>query len=298
MARIAGRRADPESPVGASSAVRRFPGRPRLRYERAMDVVETLIGERGLRPGDLLPPGHEIARLAAVSLISVRRALDELERVGRVVRHQGVGTFVGAPRIVTEPGRLGGLLDTLTRRQGPGVLTTALVTLEQGVPNAAIREALDLREGELVWHIVRLRRIGDRAHVLERSALPVAAVPELNREWLEAGGSLYGYLETRYGLHDDFEEQFLHVGTPTPAERRALELRGRQPVVRLRGVSFATGGTAFDCFEQIYPAAAFVFYISGQAPGHLVASADLEAWSVEPVRSRAVRGVDLPSRHA
>lgn len=298
MARIAARRAEAEPPVGGSSVVKRFPARPQLRYERAMDVVESFIAEGGLRPGDLLPPGHEIARLAGVSLISVRRALDELERIGRVVRHQGVGTFVGAPRIVAEPGRLGGLLDTLTRRHEPGVLTTTLVTLEQGVPNTAIRAALNLPAGDLVWHVVRLRRIDDRAHVLERSALPVAAVPDLSRDFLDSGGSLYGYLETRYGLHDDFEEQFLHVGTPTALERRVLDLRGRPPVVRLRGVSFATGGTAFDCFEQIYPADAFVFYISGHAPGHLVPSADLEAWSVEPVRTRTPMSADGPGAGA
>ena len=63
-----------------------------------MALVEALIDERGLAPGDLLPPGREIAALAGVSLISVRRALDELERAGRIVRHQGVGTFVSEPR--------------------------------------------------------------------------------------------------------------------------------------------------------------------------------------------------------
>lgn len=270
----------PEAP--ALSQARRGPGRPQLRYERTIELVEGLIAERGLGPGDLLPPGHEIARLAGVSLISVRRALDELERSGRVVRHQGVGTFVGQPRIVAEPSRLGDLLATLGGGSPGETLTTTLLSLGRGQPDPAVRRALDLAAGEPVWHIVRLRRIGARARVLERTALPVRQVPELDGERLRAGDSLYGFLRDRYGLVASHEEQYLHVGTPTGDERRLLELHGHQPVVRLRGASVTAEGIPFDCFEQVYPASDFVFYISGASHGELLAASDSMAWGVSP----------------
>jgi DNA-binding GntR family transcriptional regulator len=66
----------------------------------------------------VLDLGGSRARPAAsveVSLITVRRALDELERTGRVRRHQGLGTFLARPRIVTEPARTGSLYpDSMT----------------------------------------------------------------------------------------------------------------------------------------------------------------------------------------
>ena len=87
-------------------------GRRPLRYQRVIDLVEELIRVQGLQPGSLLPTQKELAKLAGVSLITVRRALDELEREGRVAGHQGVGTFVARQRIVSEPARRGGLLAT------------------------------------------------------------------------------------------------------------------------------------------------------------------------------------------
>jgi GntR family transcriptional regulator len=274
----------PEAPPAVAAT--RGPGRPQLRYERTIELVEGLIAERNLQAGDLLPPGHEIARLAGVSLISVRRALDELERAGRVVRHQGVGTFVGQPRIVAEPSRVGDLLATLGRGPGGEVLTTTLLSLDRGRPDPAVRRALDLPEGELVWHIVRLRRIGGQARVLERSAMPLRLVPELDEAALRAGGSLYRYLADRHGISASHEEQYLHVGTPTADERRLLELHGHQPVVRLRGASVTHDGVPFDCFEQVYPASDFVFYISGASHGELLAASESMAWGVSAVAGK------------
>src|SRR5262245_45590001 len=85
-----------------------------LLYEQVASYVEKLVAERGLVPGDLLPTYAELAAATGVSLITVRRALDELERAGKVRRHQGLGTFLARPRIVTEPARAGSLLGTLT----------------------------------------------------------------------------------------------------------------------------------------------------------------------------------------
>src|SRR5258708_37184100 len=76
-----------------------------LLYERVVALVEQLIADRGMAPGDRLPTYAELAELAVVGMITVRRALDELERAGRVRRHQGLDAFVARPRIVSEPAR-------------------------------------------------------------------------------------------------------------------------------------------------------------------------------------------------
>jgi DNA-binding GntR family transcriptional regulator len=71
--------------------------RKRLRYEEMITFIERLVVERNLAPGDLLPTQAELAEAAGVSLITVRRALEELERAGRVRRHQGIGTYLARP---------------------------------------------------------------------------------------------------------------------------------------------------------------------------------------------------------
>ena len=71
--------------------------------------------------------------------------------------------------------------------------------------------------------------------------------------------------------------------SPDPRERRLLQLRGSRPVVRLRGLSVTSADVPFDCFEQVYPASDFVFYISGRSPGELHAAGDGIAWHGSPV---------------
>src|ERR671915_429306 len=51
------------------------------------------------RPGDRLPPERELADRYGCSLITVRHALGELVREGRLERTRGRGTFVLRPRI-------------------------------------------------------------------------------------------------------------------------------------------------------------------------------------------------------
>jgi DNA-binding GntR family transcriptional regulator len=260
--------------------------RTRLRYLQVVDLVEGLIAERGLRPGDLLPTQQELAGLAGVSLITVRRALDELSRAGRVIGHQGVGTFVARPRIVAEPASVGGLLATLAEQGAPLQVETEVLEVRPARPGAAAARALGLGPGESVWQIVRLRHIDGAPRVVEQALVPQALAPGLDRRRAELAGSLYELLARDHGLADDHEEQYLEVRAPGTRERRLLRLGARARVVRLRGVSYTADDLAFDCFEQVYPADEFVFSIAGQTARRLLRPADLGDWGVAATNGR------------
>ena len=63
----------------------------------ALEVLDSLLGgiDGGRwRPGDRLPPERHLARELGVARTSLRVALAELERRGRIRRHVGQGTFV------------------------------------------------------------------------------------------------------------------------------------------------------------------------------------------------------------
>lgn len=261
-------------------------GRRPLRYQSVIDLVDEIISTRRLQPGDLLPTQKQLAELAGVSLITVRRALDELEREGRVAGHQGVGTFVARPRIISEPARRGGLLATFGSHGATAEVTTDVLKVREGEPDVAVARALGLEPGARVWTISRLRRIDGRPMVLEQARVPQALAPDLCRWQDEVGLSLYGLLARRYGLVDDYEEQYLEVGAAGAAERRQLGLPAKARIVRLQGVSFAAGDVAFDCFEHVYPAEAFAFYISGRTSRRLLPAQDLAGWRVAGATGR------------
>jgi len=259
------------------------PDAKRPRYRDVMAMVERLIDEQRLGPGDLLPSRADLALRAGVSQITVRRALAELEHEGRVRSHQGLGTFVARPRLMSAPTRAGGLLGTLAEEHGAHEITTRILGIERCAPSPALAHALQLGADDQVWAVRRLRVVDGRPMIAERAVIPVALAPGLDGRSAEIADSLYRLLARRYGLDDDYEEQFLEVVTPSSAERRLLELGRGDQVVRLRGVSFDKHGRPFDCFEQVYPADEVVFSISGQTARHVFRGSDLRDWSVSPV---------------
>lgn len=258
-----------------------------LRYQHVYDMVVTMIEERGMREGDQLPSTAELADMAGVSVISVRRALDELTRSGKIVRHQGVGTFVAPQRLVSEPSRPGALLETLKAQGDEVKLDTELVSMLVGLPSAKHAAALGIDAGQPVWEICRLRSLASSPKVLEKAVLPLSIVPSLDERRIAAGESLYGYLAERYEFSDDFVEQFFEVDQPNSWERTHLGLSAKDNVVRIRGISVNAAGVAFDSFQQTYPAREFLFYVSGSSGPRLMEPDDNGPWSVRPLGAAA-----------
>jgi GntR family transcriptional regulator len=63
-------------------------------YQQIVDGIKREISEGRLGPGQPLPSFRALAEQVLVSLITVKRAYEELERDGIIYRKQGLGTFV------------------------------------------------------------------------------------------------------------------------------------------------------------------------------------------------------------
>lgn len=70
------------------------PAAPGALYEQIIEGIQREISAGRLRPGDALPSIRQLATDLMVSVITVKRAYEELERGGILYRRQGLGTFV------------------------------------------------------------------------------------------------------------------------------------------------------------------------------------------------------------
>lgn len=273
-------------------------GGSRLLYAEVIDRVERLIVERGLGPGDRLPSQDELAQLTGTSLITVRRALEELQREGRVRRHQGLGTFLSSPKIISDPTHAGALGSALSSSSKPADVTTTVLSVKRCLPSRDLADALQIRDDDHVWAVHRERLIDGRPLIIETARIPVKLAPDLDTAY--QSGSLYETLAVRYGLDDDYEEQFLDLIHP-PAEIRArLRLQASSLVVRIRGVTRASNGMRFDVFEHVYPATEFAFVIAGQTTRQLHQGELNRDWSATALNPEpaASDGDSAPRRRA
>jgi len=63
-------------------------------YQQIVDRLKREVSEGRLKPGAALPSFRQLAEDLLVSVITVKRAYEELEREGIIFRRQGLGTFV------------------------------------------------------------------------------------------------------------------------------------------------------------------------------------------------------------
>jgi len=194
----------------------------------ALDSGEYAVGER-------LPPERELARLYGCSLITIRRALDELAREGRLGRQQGRGTFVLPPRLDRDIGGSMSFSDEMQRRGLDP--ETRLIAARPEAAAETVAAALQLEPGSPTLYLERLRLAAGEPLLLEMVHLPAERFPGLLASDLEHN-SLYDILNERY------QSPILRVREalePVLLPRREAGLLGAKP----RGLALLVEGIAF-----------------------------------------------------
>ena len=110
------------------------PAAPGPLYRQIVDGVKREISEERLQPGQALPSFRTLAEDLLVSMITVKRAYEELEHEGIIYRKQGLGTFVSEEGVVRN--------QAAKRREAEELLQRAVTEASQAGMNP--REIVDL----------------------------------------------------------------------------------------------------------------------------------------------------------
>jgi len=191
------------------------------------------------RPGDLLPPERQLAGRYGCSLITVRRALSELAREGRLERTRGRGTTVLRPRIERD---FGGKMSFAEEMQVRGLdPETRVVAARPESAGEHVAAGLGIEPGSPTLYVERLRVAGGEPLLLEQAHLPAERFPGLLATDLERR-SLYDLLTVRYGIRiartrESLEPVLLHA-----REARLLDRPPRTPALLIEGTTFSAEG--------------------------------------------------------
>jgi GntR family transcriptional regulator len=218
------------------------------RYHRIAEELRARIAGGELRPGARLPNQRRLALDFGVTLMTLRQALEVLEREHLIDRRHGLGTFVAAPSIdydILQLRRFAGDL----RAQGESVSTRLLAT-RFVIADRRASAALELAPRARVLEIDRLRLVDGRPLSLQRSFLPAPIGEELAKADL-AATSLRQALEFKLGITIERARESVSAVRLGRREARELGCASGVPAFESERVSSAPDGRPI-VFDRVF----------------------------------------------
>lgn len=199
-------------------------------YDQLVDILSEKI-EYEYRPGDLMPSERELSERYGLSRTTVRLALQELERLGLVVRQHGRGTFV-ADRSARSTNLLQAYSFTDQMREMGRVPETTILEFSEHEADEKMAECMQIRPGDRIFKLKRLRSADGMPMMVERSYLPVRKFLSLKRPLLERE-PLYEIIEREYHEEIRVAEEEFFASIARPADAHLLGIGENAPVLDL-----------------------------------------------------------------
>jgi len=221
------------------TAVGRFSTRP-LYLQVKDTLVQRLVGGTW-KPGAAIPNEIELSRELGISVGTVRKALDEMEGERLISRRQGRGTFVIDQTSDECAIRFSNIRNADGARIRGDIQRCELVSAQSSEDEARI---LQLRPGEPVFRINRVRTNKDTPFLVEESTIPQSRFPGLTQE--AAISPSIVVLAHNYGVLLARAEEKVSVTTASADVADDLKVAEGTPVLKLDRVVFAIDGRPIE----------------------------------------------------
>ncbi len=169
-------------------------------YAQLMKEIKDMIQSGQYKAGDQIPTEIELSQQYQVRRITVRRTIEELCIQGVLVKRQGKGTFVEAPKIYRMIEKDNNISFSESchangRKPSSHVLSCGLEEAEEWQNNF-----LKLAGDKTLYHIERVLSADDLPIIYEHIYIPAGYVPDLQVQKLE-DGSLFRLLREDYQIN-------------------------------------------------------------------------------------------------
>lgn len=219
-------------------------------YGQVRDALLSRIGKGQYTPGDTLPNEMALAAEFDVSIGTVRRAYDELQHSGIVVRKQGRGTYLTGlgskaveSRFTSLRSPAGSPLEL--RYELIGVTRRAASQTEQS--RFMSRETIDIFD-------IRQRVIhGATVLGIEQSQVPASIFPAIEGR-LANGRNLYG-IYSELGVLVTWTEERLHARPATTEDQAIPHVAAGQAMITIERVSGSLDMRRVELRTAVYNAA-------------------------------------------
>ena len=217
------------------------------RYLQLYRHLSAAITAGQLETDGQLPPERDLAGLAQVSRVTVRKAVAQLVSDGLIEQRRGAGSFVRppGPKLEQSLTRLTSFTEYMLARGKTS--TSQVLTLGHFAPTPDESMALGIASADKVARVERLRFADGIAMAIERSSLPADILP--NPERVET--SLYTILRQDGGAPVRAIQRITAINLAAH-EAQLLNLTEGAAVLRIDRTGYLASGRPIEFTRGLY----------------------------------------------
>lgn len=217
-------------------------------YNQLKELLRGQILDGSYAPLSRMPSENELGTLYQVSRITVRQALNDLQKEGLIFKIHGKGTFVAKPKTFQNVSTLQGLAESLSRL-GYEVINR-VQSFKTVSANPIVAQRLGITEGSKVTEIKRVRLINREPVSLEVTYLPLEIGEKLEKADLVTR-DIFLILENDCQINLGHAELAIDAVLAESELTRALQIEEDSPIMRIERLTHTSDGKPID-FEYLY----------------------------------------------
>jgi GntR family transcriptional regulator len=217
------------------------------RYSQLQRHIAAAVSAGILETGAQLPPERELAELAEVSRVTVRKAVAQLVQEGVLEQRRGAGTFVRPPPPKLEHSLSALMSFTEYMRQRGKTSSSQILRRGLFLPTPDEQIALGLPGSERVARVERLRSADGLPMAIEWSSLPQDILPEPER----VETSLYDVLRALGNAPVRAVQRITAVNL-APADATLLHLPEGAAMLRIDRTAYLPSGRPVEFTRGLY----------------------------------------------
>ncbi|MGE4610386.1 MAG: GntR family transcriptional regulator [Paracoccaceae bacterium] len=224
------------------------------RYLQLRKNLAHAINSGALEPNFPLPSEREMAEIADVSRVTIRKAIKVLVDDNLVVQHRGSGTFVAPPiqKLEHSLSRLTSFTEDMERRGKTSESTIILADVFNPSPDEIF--ALGLMSGQMIARIERLRCADGQPMAIERSSISSDVLPHPEN----VSQSLYDILDEQ-NLRPVRAIQKISATILNNEQAELLNANVGGPALKITRTGYLESGRAIELTVGIYRGDAYDF---------------------------------------
>ena len=214
------------------------------KYKDIADDIREKIKNQEYTFGQKLPYEYVLCMSYHCNKETMKKALDILVKEGLIIRRRGAGTFVKDYDSSIENATNKFARGLTAKYEGIKEVTSQVLEFEVIPADEHLSKKLQIEPGDFVYHIIRLRFLDKKPHLIDISYMPISLIPNLKLEHLK--GSIYQYIEKELKLKIQSTHKTIRAHLSSPLEQENLGLKEYEPYIEVEQTAYLSSGIIFE----------------------------------------------------